>query len=288
MIKTNPFCYISALKVGYVVEDILHNSDSNLKIHSIFEHAVNLVDNNDWIITLLPESYCGGPQVLILSIGDFARFKGMGFKVTDKCDINQLINMKDAQITYKKTINGSVRNDIIKIEDNKRHFQGLLCEKGNKNGLLGEDNIYSRYAAPKLEEFRIFFRQRKFEEAGEKLLDLIGLGPGLTPSGDDFVLGIFAALYSFDINKDIILPLKDIITQKAKNKTNIISYNMLRQGAAGGFIEWVEDMAYSIIYESPHQIEKAFSNMQKIGSSSGSDISAGILFGQDAVMHGAI
>jgi len=118
-----------------------------------------------------------------------------------------------------------------------------------------------------------------YEEAGEKLIGLIGLGPGLTPSGDDFVLGIFAAFYYFGLDIDIILILRDIIIGKAKNKTNIISYNMLRQGAKGGFIEWVEDMAYSIVYQGPEEIEAAFGNMQKIGSSSGSDISAGILFG---------
>lgn len=279
MIKTYPYSYINALKVGYAVEDILQKSNSKLKFHSIFKHAVNLIDNKDWIITLLPESYSGGPQAVILSLEDFASFKGLGFKAMDICDFSQLINIKGAQITYRKYTDISAHKDITKIESNKTYFRGLLCEKGNKNGLLGEDNIYSMYAAPKLKEFQALFEQNRFEEAGERLLELIGLGPGLTPSGDDFVLGIFAALYSLGINKDIIMSLKDIIIRKAKDKTNIISYNMLRQGAMGGFIEWVEDMAYSLIYESPHQIEKAFSNMQKIGSSSGSDISAGILFG---------
>lgn len=278
MIKTD-HSVINAQKIGYIAKDILENSDSRLMIHSIFEHAVNLVDSSDWMITLLPDNYSWGPQVVILSQRDFAKFKDLGLKAMDIFNFRQLINTKEAQITYRKSIDKSISKDINKIEKNKLYFESLLCQKGNKNGLLGSDNIYSRYAAPKLKEFQILFYQQEFEEAGKKLLELIGLGPGLTPSGDDFVLGIFAAFYSIGLKTHIILKLKDIIIQNAKQKTNIISYNMLRQGAMGGFIKWVEDMANALIYEDSEEIEAAFSKMLQIGSSSGSDISAGILFG---------
>ncbi len=279
MIKTDQICVIDALKIGDEVEDILEKSDSRLRVHSIFEHAINLINDSDWIITLLPEGYPAGPQAVILTQENFARFKSLGLGAADTFDFNKLIGTKKSQIIYRRSGDKPVPEDIIKAESNNTYFESLLSQKGNKNGLLGKDNMYSRYAAPILTEFQTLFLEQRFDEAGEKLLGLIGLGPGLTPSGDDFVLGVFAAIYSFGMNKDIISSLKNIMAQKAKNKTNIISYNMLRQGAMGGFIEWAEDMADAVIYGDPQQIEAAFSRMLKIGSSSGSDISAGILFG---------
>lgn len=284
MIKTDQICVINALKIGDGVEEILEKSDSRLKVHSIFEHAVNLINDNDWIITLLPEDYSAGPQAVILAQEDFAKFKSLGLGAADTLDFNELISIKNSQTIYRRSGYKPVPEDIIKAEGNNIYFESLLSQKGNKNGLLGKENIYSRYAAPILSEFATLFLQKRFDEAGEKLLGLIGLGPGLTPSGDDFVLGVFAAIYSFRMSEDIISGLKDIMVRKAKNKTNIISYNMLRQGAMGGFIEWVEDMADAVIYGDPQQIEAAFSEMLKIGSSSGSDISAGILFGMTNIL----
>lgn len=275
---TNPQDNIRALKIGYRVEDILNATDSKLIIHSIFENAVNLLGCEDWIITLLPENYSAGPQAIILTQEDFAGFKSLNLKIGDTCNLRELVDTGDAIIISRKEIDNSTLKDISKIQRNKEYFESILYQRGNMNGLLGENSIYSKYAAPILKELESLFLEGKYEQAGKKLLELVGLGPGLTPSGDDFTLGLLA-VFSFYQTEEIVSDLRKHLIEKAKSKTNIISFNMLRQAAMGGFPEWVENMAFSVIYENPDEIDRAFFQMLKIGSSSGSDISAGILFG---------
>jgi len=277
--ETNPYNKIKALKIGYKVEDILNNADSKLRIHSIFQHAINLIDHSDWIITILPDNYSAGPQTVILTQDGFAEFKSLGFKVMDTCNLRNLIDTENAITITGRTINESILKDITRIHRNIDYFESILSQRGNKNGLLGQNSIYSKYAAPIMTEIESSFSQGKYEKAADNILKLTGLGPGLTPSGDDFILGILAVFKFCLVPQDIICTLTRKIINDAKTRTNIISYNMLRQGAMGGFPEWVEDMAFSIICENPEDIDIAFSKILKIGSSSGSDISAGMLFG---------
>ena len=58
------------------------------------------------------------------------------------------------------------------------------------------------------------------------------------------------------MKKETFADLTELII-KSKIKTNIISFLILRQGAPGGFLEWIEDMALSVIHGN-EDIEKAF------------------------------
>jgi len=277
--ETNPYKKVKVLKIGYKAEDILNNNDSKLKIHSIFQHAINLIDHSDWIITILPDNYSAGPQTVILTQEGFAEFMSLDYKVMDTCDLGNIIDTEDAITITARAIDKSMLKDITRIHRNTDYFESILSQRGNKNGLLGQSSIYSKYAAPIMTEIENSFSQGKYEQAADNILKLTGLGPGLTPSGDDFILGILAVFRFCLVPQDIICTLTRKIINDAKTRTNIISYNMLRQGAMGGFPEWVEDMVLSVICENSEDIDIAFSKILKIGSSSGSDISAGMLFG---------
>ena len=273
-----------AKRLGYRVDALLKESRFIVKIHSVFDHAINFLAIDDWIITLLPENYPVGPQTIILYDGDFYFFKTItfpsnGFKFKD------FINVEDSNIIPRKIVCDKDKMNVENIRTNTEYFSQLLYEKGNKNGLIGKDNEYYKYALPFLDNFRVLFKQKEFQGAFCQLQDLIGLGAGLTPSGDDFILGVMAAFYFLGLYEGDIQKTMTLTVKKARKKTNLISYNMLRQGAAGGFIEWIEDMTFALIYEDIKQVNKAFLNMIKIGGSSGSDISAGILFGISIILE---
>lgn len=285
MIATDFNGTIKVLKVGDRVEYILNNADFKLKVHSTFEHAVNFIGLNDWIITVLPESYCIGPQGIILRHEEFLKLKSIELNKVEFLDFRKFISLKDAETVPRKVADDTIPIDMSKVKANKEYLGKLLQESGNKSGLLGQTNIYGKYAEPILKEFDSLFIGRRYKEAGQKLFELVGLGPGLTPSGDDFIIGVMASFKFYRMNEEIFKEITEPIIHKAKSRTNIISYNMLRQGASGGFLEWIEDMALSVLYKNTEDIEKAFINMMKIGSSSGSDISAGILFGMEEVMN---
>ncbi|MCD8355830.1 MAG: DUF2877 domain-containing protein [Clostridia bacterium] len=111
-----------------------------------------------------------------------------------------------------------------------------------------------------------------YTTAAFSLSRLIGLGIGLTPSGDDFLCGVLAGFilrgisdhpFSVEVRKQI---------QQKLSETNDISRAFLQCALLGQFSEAVCSLAHS---SDPAQISAAF---HAIGHSSGMDTLCGILY----------
>jgi len=114
--------------------------------------------------------------------------------------------------------------------------------------------------------------------------DLIGLGPGLTPSGDDFLGGMFFAAHSLKMAypEDFYWEdegLKDLIDW-ARPRTHPISYAVLHDLVLGHGPEPLHEVVRSLLMG--HDLEclmAAVARLLRIGHSSGWDILAGLLTG---------
>jgi hypothetical protein len=103
---------------------------------------------------------------------------------------------------------------------------------------------------------------------------LIGLGPGLTPAGDDFVGGAMIALRTFDC-----VPLADRIAAwalpLARTNTNRISRAHLECAATGEGHELLHGLLSSL--DNERSSEKFLIQLSRVGHSSGLDAAAGAL-----------
>lgn len=106
----------------------------------------------------------------------------------------------------------------------------------------------------------------------EPLRGLVGLGPGLTPSGDDFLLGVLALLDALEERK-IHGALAAAITDVAPALTSPLSHCFLRTAAAGHVGEYLHRAVSSVITGN---VDAALAAVRKIGHSSGWDMMAGI------------
>ena len=109
---------------------------------------------------------------------------------------------------------------------------------------------------------------------------LVGLGPGLTPSGDDFIAGYLAALWSragFDSGLDAILPSLADALAPLFLRTNAISRQMLSDAAQGRFAERLIDVTVAI--SGGGDVVDATVHALASGHSSGADTLCGLLFG---------
>lgn len=107
---------------------------------------------------------------------------------------------------------------------------------------------------------------------------LLGLGRGLTPSFDDFIVGTSAALNFFSREFSAELPgraeLCRMMAEKSE-RTNKYSAAYLRAAAAGGRISAIDDMlALAGSGEWPAATERLLS----VGGSSGADMTSGCVF----------
>jgi len=121
------------------------------------------------------------------------------------------------------------------------------------------------------------------EEACAAIGPLIGLGPGLTPSGDDFLVGYLAGLWStasFDTARLRFLASVGVWLSEAASQTNVISQSAIRSTVRGNASEPLARLAQQL--DRADTIDGIRAETQaalRVGHSSGTDGVAGLLFG---------
>ena len=99
---------------------------------------------------------------------------------------------------------------------------------------------------------------------------LAGLGSGLTPSGDDYLLGVMASLW---ITKNT--HFLDEIARLSIQKTTSLSAAYLMAASKGDFAECWHDLAQAVLYQDPKALRDSISEFIQIGASSGRDALVG-------------
>jgi hypothetical protein len=125
---------------------------------------------------------------------------------------------------------------------------------------------------------------RRYELTNTSAVEaLIGLGPGLTPSGDDLLVGYLAGLWCTVQDKnernEFIAHLGETISRLSGN-TNDISRTYLYHAVRGQVSRRLADLAEAISRGGEHQplLELAEAAM-KIGHTSGMETVTGLLLG---------
>lgn len=112
---------------------------------------------------------------------------------------------------------------------------------------------------------------------------LVGLGPGLTPSGDDFITGFIAGLFCTSGNDPARLHFLKALKDKCRvifNGTNEISRVFLSQAVHGHFCESLVCLVkHMAINKSVFSLNSAVDAALSMGSTSGIVTTAGLLTG---------
>jgi hypothetical protein len=103
---------------------------------------------------------------------------------------------------------------------------------------------------------------------------LMGLGPGLTPSGDDFIGGVMLALNTMHEDKTCRL-LWESIGRTIEEVTNPISYAHLKAASQEGGNSIIHLCLAAILQGSPATIQNCLPGIDQVGHTSGWDIMAG-------------
>jgi Protein of unknown function (DUF2877) len=99
---------------------------------------------------------------------------------------------------------------------------------------------------------------------------LAGLGPGLTPAGDDYVLGVMAALWLLG-ERDPLPAMAAACT----TRTTLLSGAFLRAAAQGQFMEGWHHLAHALDRQDEPGSRRAVRHIAAIGATSGRDSLAG-------------
>jgi hypothetical protein len=125
--------------------------------------------------------------------------------------------------------------------------------------------------------------------ADPALRSLIGLGEGLTPSCDDFVLGLLAVLHFGGCGLSGPQAawgrwLGEQAAALAEKGTTPVSRNYLRLAAGGGFGERLEAVTLALLAPEPDcDVASTALKLIQHGHSSGTDSLVGVIFGATAI-----
>jgi hypothetical protein len=147
-------------------------------------------------------------------------------------------------------------------------------------------NYLCRQAYSAMSGLLAAIRWNDTEAANSSAKGLIGLGPGLTPSGDDAITGLLVSLAltlkAYNLHALVTHPSEGIgslILYIADHGTNVISQELLWYAARGEASSSTEAVILDILSGSANSVRESTRKLISQGASSGVDQLWGILLG---------
>jgi len=266
-------------------------------VHSVFDHACNIQLDKNRLVTLISPKLPNYPSAIKLDIAENRMIRSIGFKTGMKAAVNKdEIKIPDINITIlltgAKVWDSSplfLRSNISeeKLNENIEKIRDLILKYGKIEGVASildvnaVDNNYKNFIINSVKRLAKGISDFDYKEISEASKRLIGLGPGLTPAADDFLLGILASLYYigyyFGNHLENLKKIAGFIIYDLPGRTTFISEIMLRNGMKARFSEPIRDLMLAVIHTT--SVQDKCINLLNIGGTSGSDCAAGIVWG---------
>lgn len=263
-------------------ECILKNIEGG-NVHSIYRNTVNLSVGNTLLALQSQDSTFGANSLITNLIGEemgelFLPNEEFQMIMNTKENIKSIVEIslesitKSWRILFKNARIYQMKLEVIPLPDKKlelyQKIERALAEEG-----LKEEGIFYTHLKRLQEKAKVLFIKQEYKESVNTLIQCIGLGIGLTPSGDDFLYGVLAAC--------ILMGQEDNIFTKYLKKeiryhiyhTNDISHSFFLSALEGYFSNAIKNITE---YSTATRIREAFLD---IGHSSGMDSLRGIYYG---------
>jgi hypothetical protein len=157
-------------------------------------------------------------------------------------------------------------------------FLGAVVDCGSDPGMERDHTLSALKARAEalVDEIEASWRSRSVPAALEAARKIVGLGLGLTPSGDDFLTGFFGAAYCFAnddaFRRSVFASMRSVI-----HRTSLPSFFMLKAALRGLYPEPLARLLISLMTRGLEDLRRAFDSLNRLGSTSGQDFLAGVL-----------
>lgn len=263
------------------INSILRVDPSHGKVHSVFRKAINIIYDDGNMISLLVKGMDNCPFSIFVDIDDFNVWK--------------VLAGEDVWFHKDRIFIGSYILDISKVEQyslkrgrytkNSKVLERNLQTLKNSIDINKDENNFNRMAFQMVLDRTTLLKTACMKEDKEEIIrasrSLLGLGQGLTPSGDDVLMGVFLVL---GLNNSPTKRLEIILTkilEGQEGETTDVSYHGLLRASMGFYryvlVEMVEELFNN------DEIEANIRKILAIGHTSGRDLLYGIFTGFEIV-----
>lgn len=278
-------------------ENILEHLTAG-SVHSVYRRTINLTDGRQILslqtdrsplspISLITNLTAEGFGMLSVSPGDAVRFDKDGILITGGKETScpsyhftfegpQYYDLKlskalDADV--RPALAASIQNAVSNAETGGLALlfrnQASLPLIPDADGSLSLVHLAARNHILRCNER---MRERKYQDAASQLLRLLGLGCGLTPSGDDFLCGVLAGIvFSGSASHPFAKHLKALAAGRLSDTVDI----------SAAFLSCALKDQFSLPVVSLYGLpapEEILASFSAVGHSSGIDTLCGILW----------
>lgn len=299
----------SCISIGSIAAKRISEDGFVGKVHSIFDKSFAMTGRCDGLVFFVRHDVARGPLNVVVDLDVDLTFASLSMSVgdavirqRDSLFVGRYIEIRlcDARVWTCTTRLPQVASPL-RVNEKIDALKVRVLELGNHGGLgqlvryesqiiRGEtipDEVLPMISAKVLPHLRslvsaIISEDLRTVENSAK--SLVGLGIGLTPSGDDVLAGIMAGvstlLANFSIDDRYITAVNGaIISHLQENRTNLISKEFLVCAARGQFVENVASLIMDVLSPSENLINSKIQVVLKMGETSGTDITLGIILG---------
>jgi len=285
---------IQAVSIG----EAIPRDNFDALIHSVFDTAANLcLVDEDRLVTLLVSEQYELPQGIRIT-QKTASLQSLTVGLLAACRAGVLrfesspltVDLRSAPVWKCHISNLNVDMQSTSAERSWSDvWQMLNARQRLKKAEIVADDLFQLSAGSLLSQkisrpvMQLASSTGQFDiegaiQAAEKM---IGLGPGVTPAGDDLLIGFLAGLWSTS-GKDqsrlfFIQSFGDRLMELAA-QTNLISHTYLYHAIHGQFSSSLSNLAESIALGSEN-IQDIAETAMRVGHSSGMDSATGLLIG---------
>ena len=284
--------------IGERAKDIL-SRDARLTVVAVHSESVYARCTDGRLLLLCPDKYGGVP--FGLSLPDYSLFRERhAFEVGDVSTVLDgcLVTGVGEVLSFTSMSTSATVNRTAKLPD--AALVGICADYVRENAsargigpalpaflCIGTPsdtaNAYALSAVGEADRFESAFLGGDAAALDRAVGRFVGLGYGLTPSGDDFLCGMLYAFHRFfrisDRAESYLRMLSDAVRTHIGG-TNEVSAEYIRCALDGEYFEVVERVLDCLLNEENdmQMLEAALCGLLSVGASSGSDILCGILF----------
>ena len=267
---------LAAQSVGYLI----HERDDSGVVHSVFAGACNFACSDGRLLTLAHAEAGNAPTTILLAKSRLPDLRALFHaEATIVCSDRMLrvsgveVQFGSAAVWYPRARRDALAPAALaqrlRVAENylARHRSGLGGVAGNAAHRAVKSLVH---AVKRLDR----------DAAVVALQRVIGLGEGLTPAGDDFVIGLLAGLDALPMNeaqRSLRAALGAAVADFTYRTTDISAHS-LRLASRGHYAETLDDLRDVLFCEHRARlVQPALERVLQIGATSGADTLAGLL-----------
>ena len=263
---------IDPLAVGSKAREFVERDDI-FRVHSLFTHAVNLLGDH-CLITISDNRWMMHPHSIISRTPLNDQVWKEAFVRIELQSTGPLMELPgmtvlDNGLFYSvDRIDHNLNNLLLWLRENVIHTSVTMRELSLPLSALGREVL--KWRLGRMGTLPAITR-------------LIGRGSGLTPAGDDVLVGMLAFFHAWEKingnadNSELIGLFKHIcqtIAREADGGTNLISGWMLKYAIAGDVLHELQTICVALLNKDVQP--DSFQPMHRIGHSSGKDMLIGV------------